>query len=127
MTRRSEMPPEEESAALPGYLPQLESLGPVIRGIHQYTLARIRKCEEGEVLGDAIGWAQTAEGYRQLIALLEELAIELECKRARMHRIGLHMLDAEAQKINVAEAVASDMRVVHGRARLALLNLQWFH
>jgi hypothetical protein len=112
-----------EAAALAGYLPYLESLEPTIRGIHEFTVAHILKCEEGDVLGDAIGWAQTADGYRQLIVLLEELAIELERKRAQLHRMGLHALDAHAEKINIEEAAAADVRVIHGRARLALLNL----
>jgi hypothetical protein len=112
-----------EAALLAGYLPHLESLDPVIRGIHAFTVARVRECEERELLGDAIGWAHAPYGYRQLIVLLEGVAIELERKRASIHRTAAHALNAEEERINITDAAAADVRVIHGRARLDLLNL----
>jgi hypothetical protein len=67
-----------EAAVLAGYVPHLEGTALAIRGSHAITVQEITESLAKGADGDAIGWTQQADHYREIIALLEDLVIELE-------------------------------------------------
>lgn len=75
-----------EAAVLAGYVPHLEGIELALRGAHALHVAELRSYEAEGVLGDALLETAMADGYRELSAMLEWFAAEMERCAAEINR-----------------------------------------
>jgi hypothetical protein len=104
-----------EAAVLAGYVPHLEGTTLAIRGSHAIACQEFTESLAQGAHGDAIGWTQQADHYREIIALLEDLVVELEQWSEEINsRPNSDLMDATrarwARDADAARARASNAR-----------------
>lgn len=110
-----------EAAVLAGYLPHVEGIELALRGCHALHLRQLDECVREDVLGDALGWTMMADDYRQLAALLESQAAELERWKAGLHHqlLAQPVIDERVPRLWREDASAAELRAVKAGERAA--------
>jgi hypothetical protein len=75
-----------EAAVLAGYVPPLQGIEIAVHGIQAFTRERIADSEREGATREAIAWTVNSRVYRDLVALLEGYALELDCEAERIRR-----------------------------------------
>src|SRR5947207_1237210 len=65
-----------EAAIFAGHVPFFEGVALAVRGVHEFTLEQVGASLAEGCDGDALGWCEAAEQYREFVGLLKTMALE---------------------------------------------------
>ncbi len=125
-----------EAGVMAGHAPHLDALELVMRANHLWVSAEVQESRAQGADGDAVGWLEsTAQEYRRLVAVLEELVEDFETRLARDWRREPPSDDQQIRALWTEHAAAAERRsrTAAGRRESALkdvrdlqqLNTRW--